>query len=210
MRLKRSPHFWKVEYEQSYRDRKRCPGCPERAGCPGCLSGMGGASRMRCRPAKEVGPLFDGRIGVGDRVVSVWTIVLPYPRPPDGLSANSRTHWRVKARATAEVRNLVVALTRSHRVPKMQRCEVQIVWVVTDRRKRDTDGPDPFCKAIYDAIGSDRGISAHIVPDDSPEWMSKPRLRIEYRPGEKARFEVTIRDISHRPDDIDAIARTIQ
>lgn len=137
--------------------------------------------------------------------MTTWTLNLPHPRPPKGLSANDRCHWRVKAKATAEVRNLVVALARSARIPKLQRIQVDVVWVVTDKRKRDADGPDPMCKAIYDAIGSDRGVSAHIVADDSPEWMVKPRLRIELRPEDTPHFEITVTDISHRPDPIDQI-----
>lgn len=123
-----------------------------------------------------------------------WVLRLPYPRPPKGLHANDRAHWRTKARSSADVRDMVVMLCRARRVPKMQRMEVQVVWVVPDKRKRDSDGPDPLCKAIYDAIGSDRGTSAHLVPDDSPEWMDKPRLRIEHRPGEAAHFEIQIRE----------------
>lgn len=123
-----------------------------------------------------------------------WVLSLPYARPPKGLHANDRAHWRAKAASTAEVRDLVVMLCRSQRIPQMQRVAVQVVWVVPDKRKRDSDGPDPLCKAIYDAIGSDRGTSAHLVPDDSPEWMDKPRLRIEHRPGEPAHFEIQIRE----------------
>ncbi len=134
-----------------------------------------------------------------------WTLNLPYARPPKGLSANWRGHWATKARSTAALRSLVVALARAARIPQLQRVEVEVVWVVKDRRKRDADGPDPMCKAIYDAIGSDRGVSAHIVADDSPEFMSKPRLRIEHRPDESPHFEVRVSDISHRPDPIDQI-----
>ena len=123
-----------------------------------------------------------------------WTLKLPYPRPPEGLHANDRCHWRVKSQSTASVRDLVMMLCRSQRIPRMQRVSVQVVWVVPDRRKRDSDGPDPLCKVIYDAIGSDRGVSARLVPDDSPEFMDKPRLRIEHRPG-PAHFEIQIREV---------------
>lgn len=125
-----------------------------------------------------------------------WTLVLPYPRPPKGLHSNDRAHWRVKAKSTAEVRDMVVHLCRAQRIPPMQRVSVAIVWVVPNRLKRDADGPDPLSKVIYDAIGSDRGVSAGLVADDTPEFMDKPRLRIEHRPGEAAHFEITITDIT--------------
>lgn len=139
-----------------------------------------------------------------------WTLTLPFPRPPKGLHANDRPHWRTKARATADVRNLVVALVRSQNIPTMQRVSVQLVWVVTDRRKRDEDGPEPLAKAIFDAIGSDRGVSARLVPDDSPEFMDKPRPLIEYRPGDTSHFEVVIRDLTHRPADVQAVAERLR
>jgi hypothetical protein len=140
-----------------------------------------------------------------------WTLTLPYERPPAGLHANDRNHRMVRARSTKEVRETVFWLCRAQSIPKMQRVSVQIVWVVPTRHKRDTDGPEGLCKAIFDAIGSDRGVSAHIVPDDSPEFMDKPRLVIEHQPGVTAHFRVEITDISNpfRPDAVDGIAERL-
>lgn len=138
-----------------------------------------------------------------------WSLILPFERPPKGLHSNDRPHWRTKARSTAEVRNLVVVLCRAQRIPPMQRVSVQVTWVVPDRRKRDADGPDPLTKVIYDAIGSDRGVSAHLVPDDTPEFMEKPRLVIEHQPGCTAHFRVDIQDITHRPEAIQAITERL-
>lgn len=104
---------------------------------------------------------------------------------------------------------MVVHLCRAQRIPPMQRVSVAIVWVVPDARKRDADGPDPLSKVIYDAIGSDRGVSARLVTDDTPEFMDKPRLRIEHRPGDAAHFEITITDITHRPDAVDQITERL-
>lgn len=138
-----------------------------------------------------------------------WVIELPYERPPKGLHANYRDHWRAKARSTKEVRELVTVLCRVAQIPKLQRVSVQVVWVVPTKHKRDEDGPDPLCKVIYDAIGSDRGVSARIVQDDTKEFMDKPRLVIEHRPGELAHFRVEITDISNpfRPDEVDQLAK---
>ncbi|MBE7953602.1 hypothetical protein ILP86_04610 [Microbacterium sp. R1] len=95
------------------------------------------------------------------------------------------------------------------KIPKLQRISVQVVWVVPTRHKRDEDGPDPFCKVIYDAIGSDRGVSARIVQDDTKEFMDKPRLVIEHQPGETAHFRVEITDVSHpfRPEQVDQLTK---
>lgn len=140
-----------------------------------------------------------------------WALELPFERPPKGLHSNDRVHWRTKSRSTKAIRELVTVLCRSQRIPKMQRVSVQVVWVVPTRHKRDADGPDPFCKVIYDAIGSDRGVSARLVPDDTPEFMDKPRLAIEHQPGVTAHFRVEVTDISNpfRPDAVDQITERL-
>lgn len=125
-----------------------------------------------------------------------WTLELGYTKPPDGLSANDRTHWAVKSKSTAAVRSLVKYLALEAGIEPMQRCQVEVIWVVTDRRRRDVDNHLYFYKAICDGLGADRGVSAHIVPDDTPEYMTKMIPRIEYRPGSTPHFEVLISDIS--------------
>lgn len=135
-------------------------------------------------------------------------IHLPYARAPKGLSANDRCHWRTKARSTLEVRQTIVNAALVQRIPVMQRMEVELVWVVGDKRKRDPDNLFPLLKAICDGLGSDRGVSAHLVTDDSPEYMTKHHPRIEYQPGTTPRMEVRITDITHRTDAITTIAET--
>lgn len=138
-----------------------------------------------------------------------WLIELPYERPPKGLHSNDRVHHMVKARSTKELRERVAVLCRVAKIPKLHRISVQVVWVVPTRHKRDEDGPDPMCKVIYDAIGSDRGVSARIVQDDTKEFMDKPRLVIEHQPGELAHFRVEITDVSHpfRPEQVDQLTK---
>lgn len=128
-----------------------------------------------------------------------WSFTLPYPRPPRGLHANDRIHWRGKAKSSAKVRQDVFTLVRAAHVPALERIRVDVEWVVPDRRKRDTDNLAPLLKVIYDAIGSDRGISARIVEDDDPLHMSKPSATIRHSHGELAHFIVTITDIETYP-----------
>lgn len=139
-----------------------------------------------------------------------WSFTLPYERPPKGLHSNDRAHWRVKAKSTQEVRRLVALLARE--IPRMKRCGVQITWCVPDARKRDEDGPEGLCKAIYDALGSDRGISARIVPDDTSEFMEKPRLKIRIERGITAHFLVEVVDLSDPflPDNIRQLKERLQ
>lgn len=136
-----------------------------------------------------------------------WTIILPFPKIPDGLSLNSRAHWRVKNRSTRDVRILVAHEAIRLGIPKMQRLQVGLVWVVKDRRKRDVDNTVGMLKVIADGLASDRGISAHLVADDSPEFCVKLMPRIEHRPGETPHFEVHITDVSNRPDTIGQLVK---
>lgn len=135
-----------------------------------------------------------------------WLIALDYTKPPKGLSANDRTHWAVRSKSTAEVRVLVKHLAIHAGIEPMQRCQVEVIWVVADKRRRDADNAAPFAKAIFDGLAADKGVSAHIVADDDPAHMVKLMPRIEYRPNTTPHFEVIVTDISHRPTAIDDIA----
>lgn len=138
-----------------------------------------------------------------------WTLELGYAKPPDGLSANWRGHWATKARSTASVRALVKHFAIKAGIEPMQRCQVEVIWCVADRRRRDDDSLAPFAKAVYDGLGADKGVSAHIVADDAPIFMRKMHPRIEFRAGCTPHFEVHIRDISNRPDEVDDVANRL-
>lgn len=101
------------------------------------------------------------------------TLVFPWLSPP--LSANQRLHWARRARLTADVRNATALLARQAGVPAMGRCEVTLVWTVTDKRRRDTDNLYPTLKAACDGL-----VDAGIVPDDTPEFMVKHAPVIEH------------------------------
>ena len=115
------------------------------------------------------------------------------PRAPKGLSMNDRAHWRTKNRSTQDVRRHVSREAVVQQIPKCGHLTVELVWIVGDRRERDDDNLAPFAKAIYDGLASNKGISAQLVPDDTPQFITKKAPRIEYRQGEKpARFEIHI------------------
>lgn len=137
-----------------------------------------------------------------------WLLELGYTKPPDGLSANWRGHWATKARSTAAVRSLVCWLATEAGIKPMQRCQVEVIWVVADKRRRDADNAAPLAKAIFDGLGADKGVSAQIVVDDDPAHMVKLMPRIEHRPGCTPHFEVIVTDITHRPDAINEIAES--
>lgn len=125
-----------------------------------------------------------------------WSFSLPFTRPPAGLSANDRGGRWVRARSTAAVREMVFYTVRALHIGVLDRCRVDVVWVVADRRRRDTDNLSPFMKAIFDGIGADKGVSAHVVDDDAPEYMIKPGATIRYVKGCTPHFEVTITEVN--------------
>lgn len=139
-----------------------------------------------------------------------WVIELPYTSIPKGLSGNFHGHWRHRHKATLEVRALVVAKVRAERIPTMQRLQVGIVQYVADRRVRDADNAWPLLKACADALASNRGVSAHLVPDDSDAYCTKLAPRIEYAPTVTPHFALTVTDISNRPDVIEAFTRRLK
>jgi len=124
-----------------------------------------------------------------------WTFSLGYSRAPRGLNANDRPDRWAKNASTQQVREEVMHRIRMLGVPVLDRARVDVVWVVASRHHRDTDNLAPFLKAIYDGIGSNRGISARILEDDAPEFMVKPGATIRYEKGGTPRFEVTITDL---------------
>lgn len=103
----------------------------------------------------------------------MWELDLPFRRPP--LSLNDRMHWSVKARLTKEVR--MIARVKARNIPDLEKCSVELVWFVNDKRRRDTDNPVATLKALCDGL-----VDAEVVPDDTPDYMIKLPVRIEYRP----------------------------
>lgn len=101
-----------------------------------------------------------------------WLIDLPYLRPP--LSANQRVHWAVRAKATNDVRQRTAWLIRAARVPRLGRVEIQLGYTPPDRRRRDTDNLVPTLKPVADAV-----VDAGVVPDDTPDWVTKPEPVID-------------------------------
>lgn len=131
------------------------------------------------------------------RLPDQWSIRLLYPRPPKGLSANDRYHWAVKHESTQKVRHEVMTKVRAAKVPALDRIRLELIWWVTDNRRRDVDNTMPFAKAIYDGVAADKGVSARIVDDDNPLFAEKVMPRIEKLPKNgEAHFELIITDLS--------------
>lgn len=104
-------------------------------------------------------------------------ITLPWARPFASLSANARAgHWRARSRDTREVRETVMLLARSARIPVCSRMTVMLRWAPGDRIRRDEDNLYGFQKAAADALA--RGprrdwVGLDLLPDDTPQFMQK-------------------------------------
>lgn len=88
---------------------------------------------------------------------------------------NQRLHHAPKAKLTAEVRTWAADAARSAGIPPLGRCRVELLWQVTDRRRRDAENPVATLKAVCDGL-----VDAGLVVDDVPAYMEKAMPRIEY------------------------------
>lgn len=104
---------------------------------------------------------------------------LPWPKPP--LTLNAREHWRVKAQKTAAVRETVRLVARPDGValahPIASEVEVELRWVVTDKRRRDVDNVTASLKPCMDGL-RDAGVLA----DDHSGIVVKAYCSIELGP----------------------------
>lgn len=95
-----------------------------------------------------------------------WELLLPWDKPP--LSMNDRRHWSVKSRWSKALRQTSWALARSARIPAMAACSVQLVYCPATKRRRDEDNIFATLKPLADGL-----VDAGVVPDDTPDLMSK-------------------------------------
>jgi hypothetical protein len=128
-------------------------------------------------------------------VTRSWSFTLPYIKPPKGTNANDTGSKWYRINATKQVRQDTYFLTKAAKIPKLERCRVDVEWIVNTHRNRDASNLGLFTKPIYDAIGAKHDPSAHVVPDDSPAYMETPTPTIRYARDETARFVVTITEL---------------
>ncbi|MCT1363337.1 hypothetical protein [Microbacterium sp. p3-SID131] len=112
-------------------------------------------------------------------------LTFDWPRPP--LNANQRLHWAQKAKLTRQIREWTDALAGANDIAPKTHVTVQLTWVVTDKRRRDSDNIYPTFKAMCDGL-----VDAGIVPDDTPQYMDKRAPLIRHEPGGIARLELEV------------------
>lgn len=112
-----------------------------------------------------------------------WRIELPYAKPP--LSLNDRFHWRKKSSITSALRSATTLLLRAKRVPPLEYAVVRLEWIVPTRTRRDADNPVATLKVCADAL-----VDAGVLPDDTPQYVSKRETEITYEKGRSTVFFV--------------------
>lgn len=148
-----------------------------------------------------VGTILAGKLAADPLITAVrCRLNLPYERPPAALVGNTRVHWRRRSADTQQVRGDVLRLATAaglHRLPpdRIGHVTVELVWAPGDRRRRDADNLWPLLKACCDALA--RGprrdwIGLELVPDDTPEHMTKLAPRIEPPPAKGMWLDITL------------------
>lgn len=128
-----------------------------------------------------------------------WVIRLPWDTPPIKPNGGYENRY-VHARKVKAVRADAGKLVRSSGVPRgLRKIRVQLVWIVPDRRRRDTDNLWMLLKACADSMTAGGRSSSPwdwpVVEDDTPEFMSKPEPQIVYRKGEPKRLLLVIHEV---------------
>lgn len=115
----------------------------------------------------------------------------------DPLHGNGRPgHWSQRSTATARVINDVMWRAKAARIPAGPHghVTVQLVWAPGDRRRADADNLWPLLKVCCDALARGRKDlpGLHLVPDDTPAWMTKPSPIIAPPPASGLWLDVTV------------------
>lgn len=123
-------------------------------------------------------------------MADTWTIRLPYTTPP--LTSNQRLHWRSEYALKKALRQAVVLAVKAQEMPPCESIHCVLVYVPRDKRRRDSHNLVPTVKVAVDAL-----VSAGVIPDDTPEYLSEsmpiiappdrndPHLRLEITRGKR-------------------------
>lgn len=121
-----------------------------------------------------------------------WEVRLPWTKPP--LSLNDRGHWAVKAKRTREVRDaahFAVLFGDDHELRGivLDRASITLTYVPRDARRRDRTNLVATYKACVDGC-----IDAHVLPDDSPQYLIE-HMPVILPPDGDPRLVLTIREV---------------
>lgn len=113
----------------------------------------------------------------------------------DALRGNSRTsHWAVRHKAVKQVIKDVANAAVAARVPAGGHLSVRLFWAPGKRIRADVDNLVALQKVCCDALARGRKDlpGLHLVPDDTPRWMTKHMPVILPPPAVGLWIEVTV------------------
>lgn len=119
--------------------------------------------------------------------VEVPMIRIEHGKPPvPPLNGNDRIHYHTRAQRVGIVRRVVMDNARDAGIPVCEHLTVTLHYAPGDNRRRDADNLWPTLKAACDALA--RGprrdwVGLELVPDDTPEHMTKLAPVIHPGPG---------------------------
>lgn len=125
-------------------------------------------------------------------VATVFEVEVPLIRERVGgplvppLNANQRLHYQQRSQRTRIIRTAVRNAAERARIPQCKHLTVTLHYQPGDNRRRDADNLFPVLKAACDALA--RGprrdwVGLELVPDDTPEHMTKLTPVIHLGPG---------------------------
>lgn len=113
-------------------------------------------------------------------------IPLPWDRPPI-TNNGAHGHWHAASKARKDAIEVArwKALKNTPRWPIP--CQVEIVWEVTTRHRRDCDG-----LALTQKVCLDAAVKEGLIPDDNWTIVARTSQRIQL--GEEQRMWLEVRD----------------
>jgi hypothetical protein len=124
-------------------------------------------------------------------------LTFEYPSPPLSLNDHRMHHMR-RANLTRQVRADTARLAAElGGIPPLGRCDVTLIWYVTDSRKRDAENPVPTMKAMCDEL-----VTLGVVEDDTPQFMVKHMPIIEWTAEGPAHMVLVVKPVGPRVADL--------
>ncbi|WP_182359535.1 hypothetical protein [Tomitella gaofuii] len=118
-----------------------------------------------------------------------WVLVAELRKPPMTANEQRRATWRTMRAAKYEAGQLVWALAKRARVPRLRRARVDVVWHAPTRTRRDADALGPFLKATLDGL-----VQAGVLGDDDYRHVPRVGLGVEIDRA-RPRIEITITEL---------------
>jgi hypothetical protein len=120
------------------------------------------------------------------RIVKEVSITLPMP--PASLHAHAKGNWRAKSQATARAREAAFWATRqAYAGVTWERAEIDYLFFVPDRRRRDAANLVAAMKAAIDGV-----VDAKLIVDDCWERLAIGAVCVELD-RERPRVELVFR-----------------